>query len=131
LRSHEPLPESRFAEGPTCGVVISAVAANPAIIESHDFDAIVLRRPAGMVDFWPLVDPAPPWRRISPRLQRGQPRVRLAKDMEAQRARGTLRDPHIPTLILFDRGSELARQTGGMGARQIIDWTGHQLQNRR
>ena len=58
-----------------------------------------------------------------------EPSVRLAKvDTEAEQAlaaRYAIRS--IPTLILFAQGREIARQSGGMGSRQIVQWTRSQL----
>ena len=53
-----------------------------------------------------------------------EPEVRLAKvNTEAEQslgARFAIRS--IPTLILFRGGRELARQSGAMGAQEIVQW---------
>ncbi len=58
-----------------------------------------------------------------------EPRVRLAKvDTEAEPqlgARYGIRS--IPTLVLFRGGSELARQSGALGAQDIVRWATAQL----
>jgi thioredoxin 2 len=59
-------------------------------------------------------------------------RVRLAKvDTEAEPGLGgrfAIRS--IPTLMLFDNGRELARQSGSMTTAQIVQWTEIQMRNR-
>ena len=53
-----------------------------------------------------------------------EPGIRLAKvDTEAQQAIGAqfgIRS--IPTMIMFRNGREVARQSGAMGAADIIRW---------
>lgn len=60
-----------------------------------------------------------------------EPRVRLAKvDTEAEQALGSrFAIRSIPTLVLFAGGREVARQSGGMGVGQIVQWTEQQLQS--
>lgn len=54
-----------------------------------------------------------------------EPRIRLAKvnteEESALASRLGIRS--IPTLILFDHGRELARQSGAMGVQDIVRWT--------
>ena len=84
-----------------------------------------------LVDFW-----APwcgPCKMMAPQFQQAarllEPRVRLAKvDTEAEPqlgARYGIRS--IPTLVLFRGGSELARQSGALGAQDIVRWATAQL----
>ena len=84
-----------------------------------------------IVDFW-----APwcgPCKMMAPQFQQAarllEPRVRLAKvDTEAEpqlSARYGIRS--IPTLVLFRGGSELARQSGALGAPDIVRWATAQL----
>lgn len=126
-------PEARLAENPTCGRCHKALfMAKPAVIETADFDAKVLRGDLPvLVDFWapwcgPCLNMAPHFTEAAVRLE---PKVRLAKvDTEAEQALGarfTIRS--IPTLILFNGGREIARQSGGMNTAQIIQWTAQQL----
>ena len=58
-----------------------------------------------------------------------EPRVRLLKvDTEAEQQLGahfSIRS--IPTLALFLRGREVARQAGAMGAADIVRWVNSQI----
>lgn len=58
-----------------------------------------------------------------------EPDLRLAKvDTEAEPALGArfgIRS--IPTLLLIQSGKEIARQSGSMGADQIVQWARMQL----
>lgn len=83
-----------------------------------------------LVDFWapwcaPCKMMAPAFEQAAAELE---PRVRLAKvNTEAEQtlaAQHTIRS--IPTLALFRRGQEIARQPGAMGAADIVRWAlGH------
>lgn len=127
------LPESRLAEAPACGRCHQLLfTGKPAVLETQDFDNKVLRGELPvLVDFWapwcgPCLNMAPHFAEAAVRLE---PKVRLAKvDTEAEQALGarfTIRS--IPTLILFNGGREIARQSGGMNTAQIIQWTAQQL----
>jgi len=60
-----------------------------------------------------------------------EPQLRLAKvDTEAEPALGArfgIRS--IPTLLLIQSGKEIARQSGAMGADQIVQWVRMQLRS--
>lgn len=79
-----------------------------------------------VVDFWaPWCGPCKmmaPWFVEAAMLL--EPNVRLAKlDTEAEQAIGArfgIRS--IPTLALFKGGREIARQSGAMGAQDIVRW---------
>jgi thioredoxin 2 len=79
-----------------------------------------------LVDFWapwcrPCLMMAPQYVRAASLLE---PRVRLAKvDTEAEQGLGQqFHIRSIPTLVLFKQGRELARQSGAMGAEDIVRW---------
>jgi len=58
-----------------------------------------------------------------------EPKVRLAKvNTENEQTIGAqygIRS--IPTLVLFQKGREIAQQSGAMGAADIVSWTQSQL----
>jgi thioredoxin 2 len=58
-----------------------------------------------------------------------EPRVRLAKvNTEAEQAlAGEFAIRSIPTMILFKGGREIARQSGSLGAADIVRWTQSRL----
>jgi thioredoxin 2 len=130
-------PESRLGQGPNCGRCHEPLFTGlPIALQTDTFDARAMRGDLPvLVDFWapwcgPCLNMAPHFAEAARKLE---PRVRLAKvDTEAEPtlgARFAIRS--IPTLILFAAGREVARQSGGMGVGQILQWTDNQLQQRR
>ena len=99
----------------------------PVVLTASNFDAHVARSGIPLlVDFWaawcgPCRQMAPAFAAAAGNLE---PQVRLGKlDTEAEHAiaaRYGIRS--IPTLILFNQGNEVARQSGVMPTNAIVDW---------
>ena len=84
-----------------------------------------------LVDFW-----APwcgPCRQMAPAFEQAaqllEPQVRLAKlnPEEAQAIAAHYAIRSIPTLALFHKGQEIARQPGAMGTQDIVRWVRQHL----
>ena len=121
-------PASKIEDLPHCGRCKMPIftgepmvlnAALLARLQKHDQLPL-------LVDFWapwcgPCRQMAPAFARAARQLE---PSIRLAKinteDEPDLAARFNIRS--IPTLILFSKGRELARQPGAMGLNDIIHW---------
>jgi thioredoxin 2 len=122
------VPEARLSENPVCGKCGQTLFdAHPVALTGQNFDKAIGRNDIPvLVDFW-----APwcgPCRMMAPQFEQAaamlEPHVRLAKvDTEAEQALGArygIRS--IPTMALFRGGREIARQSGALGAADIVRW---------
>lgn len=123
------VPPTRAGDAPNCGRCHKALfTGKPIALNSADFDAHAVRSTLPLlVDFW-----APwcgPCRTMAPQFEAAarslEPQFRLAKvDTEAEPALGArFAIRSIPTLVLLQAGREIARQSGAIGAEQIVRWT--------
>lgn len=122
------LPAARLAEDPRCGKCKRELfTGQPLELDASAFETHVSRSDLPLViDFWaPWCGPcramAPAFAQAARQLE---PRYRLAKvNTEEERelaARFNIRS--IPTLIVFEKGREVARQAGAMDAASLVRW---------
>lgn len=126
------LPSEKRAAGPQCGVCKQAMfTGEPLEMDRTSFEKHLSRNDIPLlVDFWaPWCGPcrmmAPAYaqaaRQLEPDLRVVKVNTEEAPDLSARFA---IRS--IPTLALFKRGKEVARQAGAMDAGGIVRWArGH------
>ena len=122
------LPTNRLGDRPLCGKCKKPVfRGHPLELHEGNFNQQLMRSDIPVVvDFWapwcgPCTMMAPAYEQAAGELE---PRVRLAKlnTEESQQLAGKYAIRSIPTIVLFDHGRELARQSGAMQLPQLKQW---------
>lgn len=122
------VPTEKLAQHPNCGKCHQPIFdGKPLELTTATFNKHIQQNEIPvLVDFWaPWCGPckmmAPAFAQAA---QMMEPRVRFSKvNTDVEQALGNqyaIRS--IPTLALFVRGKEIARQPGAMGAQDIVRW---------
>ena len=122
------IPATRLGDRPLCGKCKRPLFTGyPLELNDGNFTQQLARSDIPVVvDFWaawcgPCKMMAPAYEQAAGQLE---PRVRLAKlnTEVAQQTAGKFAIRSIPTIVLFDHGHEIARQSGAMNLPQLMQW---------
>lgn len=130
------MPASKVAADAKCGRCGAALRnGEPAVLTEENFAALAERSDMPLlVDFWapwcgPCRQMAPAFSAAAAQLE---PTLRLAKlntEVEPGLAQ-RFGIQSIPTLIIFHKGREIARQSGAMPTTAIVAWAQNALTHR-
>jgi thioredoxin 2 len=121
------LPAEKLTANPICARCKSKLlSAQPFVLNDFSFASFVARTELLVaVDFWAAW--CAPCRAMSPQFERAaaaMPTVHFAK-VESDSAPLTSAQYQIrnlPTVVLLNTGKEIARRSGAMQAKELIDW---------
>jgi len=127
-QSTNRVPVARLNQSPSCGRCKNNLFfQEPVELTAASFQRQIKRNDIPvLVDFW-----APwcgPCKMMAPQFQQAakllEPKVRLAKvNTEAEPSLASQYAVRsIPTLVIFKRGREIARQPGAMNSQDIVRW---------
>ena len=121
------VPDAKLHDAPVCGRCGAAImGAAPVSLDDASLPKFVERTELPVVvDFW--ADWSGPCKMMAPHFEtaaREAPEIRFVKvDSDASpRASAQYGIRSIPTLILFIKGNEVARQSGAMQATELKRW---------
>lgn len=129
------IPAGRAALEASCGKCHAPLfSGQPVALSAQNFERTITRNDVPVVvDFWaawcgPCRMMGPEFAKATPQLE---PEVRMAKlDTEAAQQIATRHNiMSIPTLVLFHKGKEVARQSGVLPAGHIIQWVRETLRD--
>ena len=122
------LPPEKLSDSPKCGKCKQAIFTGvPIDLNDQTFTKHITKNDLPVVvDFW--AEWCGPCKMMAPEFKQAaglvEPHARFAKvDTEnSQQTAAQFGIRSIPTMILFKKGKEVARQAGAMNASQISQW---------